>query len=164
MWNCIILFGTWSKKPRLPISPQKPRQETATTLVIPEAQTSDSTELSGNMTASEGVRLLWEGDLRSVKVAADLRAVVVAIRRVRNRGIGEKKQEEESTRTREEMLLVATIFSAKTIFFFNNCFRFFILFFDIILVLLLCYLLLGYFLSSICSFNVLFFGKFGKRN
>lgn len=99
------------------------------------------------MTASEDVRLLREGDLRSSVEVVDLRVVVGEIGRVKNRGIGEKKQEEESTRRREEMLLVAAIFNPlnipndkttfhQTIFFFNYCFRFFL--FDIILVLLLC--------------------------
>lgn len=48
--------------PRLPISPQKPRHENATTPEIPVAQTSESTEFSGNITAaSEDVRLRgWE--------------------------------------------------------------------------------------------------------
>lgn len=87
--------------PRLPISPQKPRHENATRQAIPVAQTSDSTAFSGNITASEDVRL--RGDLRK-SVAGNLGPDVrlVEIRRVSNRGIGEKKQgtardEEEST-------------------------------------------------------------------
>lgn len=53
---------TWSKMPRLPISPQKPRHENATTPEIPVAQTSESTEFSGNIrAASEDFRLRgWE--------------------------------------------------------------------------------------------------------
>lgn len=106
-------FPTWSKKPRLPISPQKPRQEKATRLVIPKAQTSDRTEFPGNMTAREDViRLLRGGDLRRKSVAGSLEIDL------RNRGIGEKKQEEigrddeESTRGDEmkEQRVVVAIF------------------------------------------------------
>lgn len=84
----------WSKMPRLPISPQKPRHENATMLVTPNAQTSDKTEFSGNITAaSEDLRILVAGNL-------ELDLKLVAIRTVRNRGIGEKKAREggESTR------------------------------------------------------------------
>lgn len=114
-------YRTWSKRPRLPISPQKPRQENATMLVIPNAQTSDKTEFPGNITAASeddvvrlrvGLRISVAGNLE-----LDLKLVV------RNRGIGEKKrgmlarEGGESTRgdemkeqQRTESLVVVAIF------------------------------------------------------
>lgn len=100
---------TWSKMPRLPISPQKPRHENATMPEIPHALKSDKIEFPGNITAAESeddVRL--REDLRkSVARNLELDLRLVAIRTVRNRGFGgEEKKEiarEESTRGGDEI-------------------------------------------------------------